>query len=79
MHGFLNVQVASILANSLDLSRAELTSILAADDPKAFQFQDRGIRFGDWDVSLDELFGFHWGSCSVQEPIDDLTAATLFP
>ena len=79
MHGFLNVQVASVLANALDLSRAELTSILAADDPTAFQFQDRGFRFGEWEVSLGELFGFHWGSCSVQEPIEDLTEAKLFP
>ena len=84
MHGFLNILVATAFAGPLDLSRAELVQIIAEDDPSKFVFHDAGVRFGQWGLNLDELnFGrlmfSSWGSCSVQEPIDDLTAAKLFP
>jgi len=84
MHGFLNILVATALSGPLDLSRAEVASILDADDPSQFNFHDAGVRFGQWGVNLEELnFGrlmlSSWGSCSVQEPLDDLTVANLFP
>lgn len=84
MHGFLNVLVATAFSGPLDLTRAEITQILAEDNPDQFMFHDAGVRFGHWGLDLEELdFGrlmlSSWGSCSVQEPLDDLATAKLFP
>ena len=84
MHGFLNILIGCSLTLAHDLNRAELTSILAEDDPKAFWFTEKGAGYRDWEADLDDLVigreaFVSWGSCSVQDPLDDLAAFGLFP
>jgi hypothetical protein len=71
-HGFLNLLAACVLGFE--------EAVLADDDPAAFRltpdrFSWRGQGRGPDDVSRArrELFA-SFGSCSVQEPVDDLTA-----
>lgn len=82
MHGFLNVLLATSLAVAHDWSREEVCRALAEEDAKAIWFTDCGAGWRDWEASLDDLeagreFFVSWGSCSVQEPLDDLAALRL--
>jgi hypothetical protein len=70
MHGFLNVFLAAAMLDHAD-------AILAERDPRAFAFDDDGARWRDQRVSIEELrvmrgFATSFGSCSFEEPIDDL-------
>jgi hypothetical protein len=71
MHGFLNVFMAAAL-----LPRAD--EILEDDDPKAFKFDDdiaswraHGVLTADLKKLRDD-FAISFGSCSFEEPINDL-------
>ncbi len=82
MHGFLNVLVGTTLALAHDLRRDELASILSEDDTNAFWYTDAGCGFRDWEASLDDVADgrssfVSWGSCSVDEPCEDLAELGL--
>lgn len=83
-HGFFNLLGASALARkgaSLDL----LTEVLADDDPGSFRLDRsglhwRGRRLGGGLVAearRELLVGY--GSCSIDEPVEDLTALGVLP
>jgi hypothetical protein len=82
MHGFLNVFVGATFA-WLGMDRTMLTSLLNETDPTAFDFQNDGLRWRDWRASAAEVaqarreFAHSFGSCSFEEPIDDLRALGL--
>lgn len=83
MHGFLNVLVATALAEQHDLSRREIARILDERDARAFEVTPtevgwRGEMAGLPAIdSMRTLFaGF--GSCSVTEPVEDLRALGLW-
>jgi len=71
MHGFVNVFLAAAL-----LEHAE--EILREDDPRAFAFNDDGVRWRGYEVTTEALvemrrdFALSFGSCSFDEPISDL-------
>jgi hypothetical protein len=71
MHGFLNVFLAAAM-----LDHAE--EILAEEDSEAFAFDDEGASWRGHRVSTDALvvtrrdFAISFGSCSFEEPIQDL-------
>jgi len=71
MHGFVNVFVAAALVDHAE-------EILREDDPRAFAFTDDDVAWRGHEVSTDELarvrrdFALSFGSCSFEEPIDDL-------
>lgn len=71
MHGFLNLFLAAAL-----LEHAE--AILAETDPRAFVFEDDRASWRGHVVSTEELrtmrseFATSFGSCSFEEPINDL-------
>ena len=73
MHGFLNVFLAAAI-----LDHAE--EILGETDPGAFAFDDDGASWRGHRVTTDALrtmrreFATSFGSCSFDEPIDDLRA-----
>jgi hypothetical protein len=73
MHGFLNVFLAAAM-----LDHAE--EILAETDANAFAFDDDHASWRGHRVSTEELramrrdFATSFGSCSFEEPIDDLKA-----
>lgn len=82
MHGFLNVLTASALLASHDLSRAEIVQILECEDAGAFRFSDGMLTYDGMEASMEDIedarslfVGF--GSCSIDEPLDDLTHAGL--
>ncbi len=76
MHGFLNVFLAAAL-----LDHAE--DVLAETDARAFAFDDDGVTWRDRRVTTAELmtmrrtFATSFGSCSFEEPINDLRELNL--
>ncbi|MEM1043058.1 MAG: hypothetical protein AAGI91_10570 [Bacteroidota bacterium] len=83
MHGFLNVFGAGVLAHALDLTEASLRQLLRGESIKAFAFDETGFAFQDLSISTRqvararEVFAMSYGSCSFDEPREDLRAAGL--
>lgn len=83
MHGFVNVIVASALAFTQRADESTLTSILDEAARDAFRFTDDAIVWRNHKVTLDQLertrerFFLSIGSCSMDEPTDDLKAMGL--
>ncbi len=83
MHGFLNVFGAGVLAHALDLSEAALRQVLRTESIKAFVFDEAGFAFQDLRISAEQVararaeFATSYGSCSFDEPREDLRAARL--
>lgn len=81
-HGFLNVICAGVLAEEHDLSRVEMSEILADESPDSFEFRDDGLEWRGLQAEVDaiddyrELFAAI-GSCSIQDPLDDLKSNGL--
>ena len=82
MHGFLNLFLAAgFVRNHL---AAELAvELLEEQSPEALEFSDAGVRWRNHLLTSDEIsatrdqFAVSFGSCSLQEPIDDLRALGL--
>ncbi len=78
MHGFLNLLAAAALAAQVDSKT--LRRIVAEEDPSTFRFDDDSFAWRDRRVGTEELMrarraGFvAYGSCSLSEPIGDLSA-----
>ena len=78
MHGFLNVFVAAAAAFAERIDAGVATGILEDSDPRTFEFSERSIahRRRSLDVSQIERarteFALSYGSCSFQEPTDEL-------
>lgn len=85
MHGFLNVFGAGVLAEQFDLSLKDIEKIIAEEDPQQFIFDDDGFRYQNWHIAIeaietareDSLISF--GSCSFDEPREDLRMLKLLP
>jgi hypothetical protein len=73
MHGFVNVFLAAAMVDDAE-------AILLETDPSAFAFDDDGATWRHQRVTTAELararrdFAISFGSCSFEEPIDDLRA-----
>ena len=70
MHGFLNVFLAAAMTDDAE-------RILKETDASAFNFDDEGASWRDRRVTVAELkamreFATSFGSCSFEEPINDL-------
>jgi hypothetical protein len=83
-HGFLNVFGAGALARVLDLTEPALRQVLRSEQLNAFTFDDDGFAFQDLRISTAQLetarsdFAHSFGSCSFEEPLDDLQVAGFF-
>ncbi len=84
MHGFVNVFFASAYVRSTqEADEATAVAILEEMDAKAFAFTDEGVRWKDVFVSTAHLsvaresFATSYGSCSFDEPIEDLRGLGL--
>lgn len=82
MHGFLNSLVATAIASAHDLSAKETSTILASENPADFKFTDTQIHFGNWEADLEDVedarsLFLGIGSCSIEEPMQDLRALNL--
>jgi len=78
MHGFVNVFGAGVLATTHGLAEADLVRILGEENPAGFQFSEQGFSWRGKVASADEValarehFGVSFGSCSFDEPREDL-------
>lgn len=83
MHGFLNVFGAGIFAYACNLDEDETLQILTEEDPYAFHFTEEGVEINDLLVSNDDIirsrekFMLSYGSCSFDDPINDLKTMEL--
>lgn len=83
MHGFLNILAATALARGLDSKN--LAEIIAEEDATAFAFDDVSFAWRDHRAEVTQLQHARreafagYGSCSFDEPIEDLTALGILP
>jgi hypothetical protein len=84
-HGFLNLLAAAVFAHADGLSADELGPLLAEEEAEAFALDAGGLavhgRRADGEAIADarrDLF-VAYGSCSFDEPVEDLTALGLLP
>ncbi len=83
MHGFINVFCAGIFAYNLDLNEYELTRMLLEENPDNFKFSKDSILYENYEVFEEEIsdarekFMISFGSCSFQEPVEDLKSYNL--
>ncbi len=84
MHGFLNVLGAGVLALEHRLDEKQVQEVLADEDPIHFHFTDEAFSWRDRDVPLAAVLQHRrlvtsFGSCSFDEPNDDLRGLQLMP
>jgi hypothetical protein len=83
MHGFLNVFVAGALAHARGLGEDQVRAVIEDEDAGHFVFDGAGLRWKDLAAGLDEIAAarreavISFGSCSFDEPRDDLRALGL--
>ena len=82
MHGFLNVLGAAVLAAEHQWDADRAVTMLEDEDPRSFSFTDDFFAWRDWKIGTDRLHDRRklvrsFGSCSFDEPRDDLRALNL--
>jgi hypothetical protein len=82
MHGFLNVFGAGVLAHACKLTEQQVLGIIVDEDPKNFVFDDTSFRWKEHHATVDQITSARqlvtsFGSCSFDEPRDDLRALGL--
>jgi hypothetical protein len=82
MHGFVNVFLAAAFALT-GMPQPDLVELLQEESPTAFRFDATGASWRDHRIDQKLLLecrgslGMSFGSCSFDEPIDDLRAINL--
>lgn len=85
MHGFFNVFGAAALTTAYALSDDEVTQILQEENMGVLSFTSEGLTWGDRRVPVSLLEtvrarrAFSFGSCSFDDPRDDLRRLGLLP
>ncbi|HEY2139912.1 MAG TPA: hypothetical protein VGH00_07520 [Chthoniobacterales bacterium] len=82
MHGFLNVLGAGVLALEHHWDESEIVRMLDDEDPGSFSFTDEMFAWRDWKIATPKIGEYRklvtsLGSCSFDEPRDDLRALKL--
>jgi hypothetical protein len=82
MHGFLNVLGAAVLAAEHQWNADQTVLMLEDEDPRSFSFTDDFFLWRDWKIDTERLRYWRklvrsFGSCSFDEPSDDLRALGL--
>ncbi len=78
MHGFLNVFLAAAMLRECDIDRATALQVLGEHFIEPFQFEDQGISWRGLKLPTSQLanarenFCICFGSCSFDDPIQDL-------
>lgn len=78
MHGFLNVLFAAVLAKAHSLPENGIVDIIADETAANFQITNDGIRWRDYAANIEQIEAARretfqsFGSCSFDEPRDDL-------
>jgi hypothetical protein len=80
MHGFLNVIGAAVLVNARGLAEGALEAMIADEDPANFRLDAERFQWQDARVEAREIAHARertihsYGSCSFEEPVEDLIA-----
>jgi hypothetical protein len=82
MHGFLNVLGAGVLALEHDWPEKQIVEMLEDEDPASFTIEGDFFAWRDWRISAERVRAHRelvtsFGSCSFDEPRDDLRALKL--
>jgi hypothetical protein len=82
MHGFLNVLGGAVLAAEHQWDADQAVKMLEDEDPGSFLFTDEFFVWREWKITTERLqsrrrFIKSFGSCSFDEPRDDLRALNL--
>ena len=84
MHGFFNVFGGAMLGYANGLCDNEIKEILNEEDAEQFNFSDDGLSWKDYHISTKEIEDLRkvallsYGSCSFDEPREDLKKLNLF-
>jgi hypothetical protein len=83
INGFLNVFVGAALACADRLAAADLMPVLEETTPSSFTFSDTGLAWRGRSVTVEQVIEARrlarsFGSCSFEEPIDDLKTLSLY-
>jgi hypothetical protein len=85
MYGFLNVFGAALLSNQPGLDERQLQSVLLEEDASQFAFTDAEFAWRDYRIPADAIRRLRnhrvisFGSCSFDEPRDDLRELGILP
>jgi hypothetical protein len=82
MHGFLNVLGAAVLATEHHWDERQTSAMLEDEDATSFSFSDEFFTWREWKIATDQIkarrkFVTSFGSCSFDEPREDLRALNL--
>jgi len=77
MHGFVNIFVAIILSKNMNLRTELMLELLNDENPINFEWNDNGLTWQNHFISIEDIkeskdIISSFGSCSFDEPIDDL-------
>jgi hypothetical protein len=83
MHGFLNVLGAAVLAAEHKWDSAQAAAMLEDEDASSLTFDDEFLAWRDWKIDVRAIrnrrrFVTSFGSCSFDEPREDLRALKFF-
>ncbi len=82
-HGFLNVFIAGVLSRVHALMASDVVQILADRSGEQFRFESDAIFWKNWTCTTEQIteartvFATSFGSCSFDEPVQDLLAMGL--
>jgi hypothetical protein len=85
MHGFLNIFTAAVLTYSRGMEEKHIQAIVEDEDAGYFSFSEEGLSWKDSHASTEQIgiarraFILSFGSCSFDEPREDLRALGLVP
>lgn len=83
MYGFFNVLGAAVLSHTHLLSIKELETLIVEERVDQFSFADQGMKWRDYVVNTEQIkqareqFCLGYGSCSFDEPRQDLRSLQL--
>lgn len=83
MYGFLNVFAAATVARVKKASPAEIAAILSETRLDRFSFSEQGMKVAGIEIDathiarVRESFALSFGSCSFEEPVQELQAAKV--
>ena len=82
MHGFLSVLGAAVLAAEHKWDEKQIAAMLDDEDAKSFSFDNDSFSWRKWKIDIKRLkdrrkFVISFGSCSFDEPREDLRALNL--
>ena len=82
MHGFLNVSGAAILAAEHKWNEKQTAAMLEDENAESFSFDDEFFAWREWKIDIERInnrrkFVTSFGSCSFDEPREDLRALKL--